>query len=305
MSIQEEQDGSQQAEVEFDAEAVFAEIQAEKAGQGSDLPGADKAKDEADPEAKTGQEESPPDKAAASDPEPEGKDTDIWATAPPALKAAYESERQARERWETTARGHARSASQLGRALAAERAKLPEGTEAPAGETDEQRRERESKLREDYPDFEPAFARIDYLERELAKVTGVVTAHEQGLTEADKTEQYRLLDGRHPDWRKEVLTEEYRTWAESQPEPVLEAIRKNDLELSDGATAAWVLDLWKRDMKPDPEVTKLADKRKEQLDASRAPNVKAPAATAKDAATDPEDIWKEAMAARERRRKTA
>lgn len=308
MTIQEGADGGDTAEVEFDAEAVFAEIQAEKAGQGSDLPDADKAKDEAAPEAKTGQEDkTPPDDAAASAQEPEGKDTDIWATAPEPLKAAYLAEKTARERWETTARGHARSASQQGRRLAELEAKLPKGAsdEAPAGETDEERTARHAKLREEYGDsVGQLLPEIDELRSELARVKGVVSADWQQRSEADLLDQYALLDQRHPKWREDVVSDSYVQWAQTQPKPVLDAIASNAQQLSDGATAAWVLDQWKRDTQaPDPEITKLADKRKEQLEAGRGVNVKAPPATAKDAATDPDDIWAEIVA--KRARKTA
>lgn len=298
------------AEDEFDAEALFAEVQAEMAGQGSDLPDADKAKDEAAAEAKTGQEDkTPPDAAAASDKEPEGKDTDIWATAPPALKAAYESERQARERWETTARGHARSASQAGRRIAELEATLPQGkgNEAPKGETDDERQARYAKLREDYPDsVAPVLDELETLRGELAKVTGAVSADWQQRSEADLLDQYALLDQRHPTWRQDVVSDSYVKWAEAQPKPVLDAISANATQLTDGVTAAWVIDLWKRDTQaPDPEVSRLADKRAEQLEAGRGVNVKAPAATAKDAATDPEQIWAEIQAERARKRAAA
>lgn len=300
------EDDKAKAEVEFDADAEFAKAVDEMAGQGSDLPDADLDKAiEPDKADEQGQDDDPPAKADASEKEPEGKDTDIWADAPPALKAAYEAEQARAARLEATAQSHARSASQLGRSLAELEAKLPKGKAAPAGESDEDREARYTKLREEYPDsVAPLLDDIATIRAELAEVRGAAAGIQQERTEADAIAQYTILDGRHPNWRQDVVSQNYVDWAQSQPAPVLEAIQRNAQQLSDGATAAWVLDQWKRDTAPpaNPGAEKLAERRAEQREASRSADVRNPATVAKEEPTDAEGLWKAEMARRDRKK---
>jgi hypothetical protein len=295
-------------EDEFDADAEFKKAVEDLAGQGSDLPGAETETNPKDTTAdEHGQEDVPP--ADAVPPaEPTDKDTDIWATADPALKAAFEAEQAKVARLETTANSHARSASQLGRRIAELEALVPKGKKgdgAPAGETDEAREARYARLREEYGDsVGEILPELESLRAELAELKSGFAGVQHERTETDVAQQYAILNERHPNWRQDVVSESYVAWAQTQPPPVLEAIQRNAEQLSDGATAAWVLDLWKRDTAPpaNPEKEKLAERRQEQREANRSADVRNPPVTGKDEPTDTDGLWKAEMARRERKR---
>ena len=298
------------AEDEFDADAEFAKVVEGLAGQGSDLPGADAdTVTEDTPADEHGQDDDPPADTVPSEAKPTDETTDIWANAPPALKAAFEAEQQRAARLETAAQGHARSASQLGRRIAELEALVPKGKkgeEAPEGETDEEREARYTRLREEYGDsVGQLIPELESLRTELAELKSGFAGVQHERTEADTIAQYTILAERHPNWKQDVVSDSYKEWAFAQPKAVLDAIRRNDHALEDGAEAAWVLDLWKRDTAPpaNPEKERLAERREEQREAARSVDVRNPVTRARDEPTDLDGLWEAEMANRRGRKR--
>ena len=215
--------------------------------------------------------------AAGTPPASEQPSDDIWKDAPQALREAYEREKRDLGYKLASANGRV---SALDRKLA-ELAKAPAGTqsdnEGSAGEADEGGKPNrfESpeivKLKEDYGDIAaPLIGLIQEQADQIAKLTAPVQALETGRTEAARQEQYSILEKAHPDWRTLSLDERWGGWIETQPRAVQEAYLRN-VDVSDGVEAAFVLDLFKKEMgiTPAPTPPSVDPRRQRQLDAGR------------------------------------
>jgi hypothetical protein len=289
MSIQEDDTnvGNDEGKDGFEAEfARLGDAEAEQPkgpSEADDQPGGeadapDKSRQEGDP--------SPGDAAPpAKEPVAEASD-DPWAKAPPELRSAYQAEKTARERAESTARHQARAASQAGRKLAELESRLPKTADQPdaSTETDEQRAERYAKLKEDFPELASVIDDAARTGEELKSIKGTLASVDEERTESFLREQYGHLEKQHPTWRQDVLDPRFAAWKDAQPRYVQEAIERNASTVVDGVETADVLRRYKESIATaDAGTKRLQARRGEQLEGSRSPQVRAPAATSQGA----------------------
>lgn len=278
------------------ADALFAELSAAKTA-GADAP---EVKTEEDPKPKPGEGEgAETPEASATDPAPTQEAAaaadaaaatkDIWADAPPELRAAHEAEMQ---RWDQKYRSdigrqasYQRRISALEAELKAKSGAAPAAGAEPA-ETKTPIRE-QPKIKqalEDYPEvvapileaLEPLLSDTDNLRRDVQSLT-------EHRREAVISDQEKALEAAHPDWKAATSSPEFVEWLGTRPKAVREMIERNAEEIVDAEEAITVVGDFKahyalthpktpnpqEEPKPaparDPAPTTLADRRAKQL----------------------------------------
>lgn len=213
---------------------------------------------------------------------------DIWANAPPELREAREKELRDL---------NFRLASQQGRVSALHRKLQEQGQQQnrqdgggqPAAQQQEDGEiaaDPLAALKEEYPDIAaPIAAEIEGLRQQIANMTQPVNTLAEAQQQMETQRQVSILAERHPDWLELSKDDRWEGWAASQPRAVQEALARN-ANVSDGQEAAWVLDLFKRDMgisapaaqpapapsptpAPSPAPLSADQRRQKQLDAGR------------------------------------
>ena len=264
-----------------------AEAPANEAGADADTDPVDGAEDGSPPPADeaAGTEANvagtePPASAEPSD--------DIWAKAPPEIREARERELRDYNFRLSSANGRV---SALHRKLnelqtpagqsqggGASPAPAAESGADPSGDAPDPL----AKLVEEYPDIGgPISEMITGLKDQISQLSQPVASMAEAQQVTEKARQYGILADRHPDWQQLAQDDRWGGWIETQPRAVQEAFLRNQ-DVSDGQEAAWVLDLFKQEMRiapatpapssaPTPNAApKPADQRRQkQLDAGR------------------------------------
>lgn len=281
-----------------DFDKAFDEIASGNAEAPADEAGDD---DEADPVPEADGEASPPaDQAAGEEANVAGDEPpasaepsdDIWANAPPELRAAREQELRNINFRLQSANGRV---SALHRKLNEQNAQQPgqDGGAAPANAgggaaqpSGDDAADPLAKLVEDYPEIGgPIAEMITGLKEQITQLSQPVASIAEAQQVTEKAKQYGILADRHPDWQQLAQDDRWGGWIETQPRAVQEAFARN-VDVSDGQEAAWVLDLFKRDMgitapapqpaptpspspTPTPAPASADQRRQKQLDAGR------------------------------------
>lgn len=240
--------------------------------------------------------------------------TDIWASAPPELKAAYEAEKQRAATLEH------RLKSDEGRVAAYQRrvAELEKKPQTPERDAAiKTASDKLQKVREEYPEVaEPILEELSNLSSKFEAMTAAEAARQQQAAEQTSQQVTRTLAEKHPDWET-VLRENgsrFWSWVEDQPKAFREMASRNAESFVDGQEAAELVGRFKEHLglgaKPTPPpapgnpTPPLSDKRRRQLEASAAPRPTGGRATI---AGIPEDgdseaIWKAFDAEESRKR---
>lgn len=212
---------------------------------------------------------------------------DIWASAPPEIREAREKEmrdynfrlQSQQGRVSALHRKTQQLEQQLSQGGGGQPAAQPGGGAEPAAAEDGAD-DPLKQLVEDYPDIgTPLAAMFTDLKAQLAEARQQVAPLAQSQAEAVRTAQYGILSARHPDWQTLSTDERWGGWITTQPRAVQEAFARNQ-DVSDGEEAAWVLDLFKRDVgitpaaptpspTPTPTPSPADQRRQRQLDAAR------------------------------------
>lgn len=241
---------------------------------------------------------APADEAAASEQATDDEsqagnsDSDIWANAPPELRAAREKELRDAELRYRSSQGRV---SALDRELARLRESQPGQQQQGQNQSEEASQEadpdkgkpseKESRLaalREEYPDVaEPILDEIAELRTELAKVSKTTGAFEQQQNQAELTRQETFLTEQHPDWQEAAKDERFAGWLDEQPTSLKQAFERNFHGIVDGADAALVIGKFKADVgfgasssgkqtdTPSPQSDPQAQRRNKQLQGGR------------------------------------
>ena len=311
-----------EAEVDAEAERLFAEAVEAREGKPADAAAGDAdegatATTQGDEEAEattTGEGEPGDDQegqsggseGAAAEAAASGEG-DIWADADPKLKAAYEAALSERNGFEQKFKSREGREAALQRQIADLRRQ--------GGGEEQQRKplkellaaENITALKEEYPDFAPlidalaeAGERVDGVAEQVgeARTTAVtaVTAHEE-----------RALNEAVPNWLELAKDERFLGWVEDQPRKVRDAVSANWNAITNAKDAAEVFNAFAEHIKPAEAKTEETDsggkpgKRDRQQQGARAATVNAPASAGGDS-DDPEVAWAQAAAKIDKRR---
>lgn len=183
---------------------------------------------------------------------------DIWGTATPEQRAAYEAAQRRNGELEQHRRSSVGRISALTRkinqanpgspASSPAKATEPGGSNASDANTasGDEREEKMKRLREEYPEFEPFFDKADKTEAENARLRQMFEAIGEIDAEDALAEQSRMMLDRHPSYEAEVRDPAFGRWLESQSRMVKEAVARNADHIVDAAEAADVVDMFKR-----------------------------------------------------------
>lgn len=311
------------AETEDEA-AIWAEFEAAERAEAGDPPPQGR-------EDTAGADGNAPEKDAVTDAKPanpagdaQPPQNDIWASAPPELRSAFEETRRRAEQAEHRFR------SDAGRVAALQRQvdELRKGGTAPgpaAGATQADAEpnsvlasDKWKALKQEYPEVAEPFEAI------LAEMEGRIHRHEKELSaigtdrrQAAQDEQQNIVSQVHGDYVGFISgnLDKFQEWRGQQPRYVQEAIQRNWDGVVDGFEMADVIARFKSSLggnsgspghEPPGKGTSqpLADRRKRQLDSSTSPRTKGPSvATGIPEDADEETLWK--MFDEEDRRKAA
>lgn len=288
-----EKDAGTQGQPEGEGEVSFSdawkEAAAEEQGASDDRP--DPLAEPSKPEEGQGQEsDTPPAGQAEGDP-PAAKESndDIWASADPKLREAFEAERNKAVRTEQQLRtqdGRLSSAmrqlNQLKQQLAPKRDAEGAANEGEEAKTKEERRK---QLREEYPDVAaPILDDLAELQETVKALTATThTSLENEASSLVEREEQRLLE-RHPDWgeygQHGKSNKEFVDWVMRQPQGVIDMVERNGSAIVDSAEVSLVLDLFKRETGKTTDQAQrdaVARRRENQLEAGRNPANRQPA----------------------------
>lgn len=266
---------AENTDTEFDA--AFSEFAADDAAPAEQADATTDAKDQGDP----GDETRPPEAPAAEQPpatgdEPPAADKtkdapasgaseepkDIWADAPPELKAAHEAAAKQLEAERHENRSNRTRMSTLTRKLtaaeqAAANAPAPEAgdrSQTEAVETDE-----EKNFKTDYPEVSGPVAtmlqrRDARIETQTSEIQSLKTRldgiDDQNAQTQINAEEAVLADA-HSDWSTVVQSTEFSTWLAGQPRYIQDGLARNGDAIVDGNEAASLISMFK-DSQPAP-----------------------------------------------------
>lgn len=252
---------------------------------------------------------------------PSGSETqdDIWAKAPPELRAAFEAERKAREEAQGVLRTQSGRLSTTQRELAElkrRQAETPaEGEGSQPGEADE-RSARLAATKDEYPDVTSAIidevTDLRQIVAELRQDRSRAAEAEARQAELDHAETLAaneaMLVEKFPDWQETVESDAFTEWALQQPKIIHEGILANANGIVDPASALKIIGDFKRDTAPDLPASPadpLAEKRRLQREGGAAIPARTATAPAKEGETGSySDEWKR-LAREEQRRDAA
>lgn len=226
----------------------------------------------------------PEDTPAAEEP-PVDKPEDIWATAPEALRTAYETQKAEHERLKATwerqrnqTAGLSRKIEELQRAQRKATTARDEPSQIDFDEIDKKLK----ALGDEYPDIaDPINSLASALKSATAQISGATAAARAAEQRSALSEQQKV-DKAHPDWLK-LITEdhadEYAAFVEDDNEPawVRKAVENNLESVTDADAAIRLIARFKERMglnppkdEPDPgqdtETKREEARRKRQLD---------------------------------------
>lgn len=190
-------------------------------------------------------------KPGGKQPSGDGQQTqDIWATAPPELKAAYEAAQEQVRKLEQAERSNRGRLSALQRQINELTAKPKAAPEQGAADGD-QDGNIDDELRivaDEYPEVAKPFLKaITSLQAEITRQSKVLEAIGTERQQAALNEQDELLSQEHPDWRDLVEQNEsdFTAWLDAQPRHIKEAAIRNAEGIVDAAEAADVISRFK------------------------------------------------------------
>lgn len=235
--------------------------------------------------------------------------SDPWKDAPPELREAHERDlaeiRTRAEQAETTARRHSGRLSKQEQELADLRAKVaPQPDAAATGEKAKTRAERMAQLKGEYPEIaDPILEDLADKGARLDRIEGALSRQADAQTSDLLDEQTSILSRAQPGWETEIKDNpEFVKWAVGQPDYIKGVIRENAKQIISGDDVADVIARYRRDT-VDPEKERADERRREQLEAGRAADVRNPGLAAPKGEGTVEQTWDELNA--ERRRKEA
>lgn len=309
-----------------DEQAIWNELD-DAEGTASDAPPpegretGDETGSEAAMDADTGTKDAPSQEDGAAK---AADKADIWASAPPELRAAYEESRKQAERLEHQTRSDRGRISALQRKLdeAAFKGRDTPADTAPAAgslvESDEFK-----ALSAEYPEVATPIAKaLQSLESRVARYEKQLAAVGEDRLQQATNEQETLLAERLPDWKEVASTrnaagQTIQEWVDTQPRHIREAALRNWESLVDAEEAADVIGRFKATLKASdgsgkqpPEQgrpNQLVEQRRRRLQSAVAPASRSPsAASGIPEDGDEEAIWKmmDAQEARQEKRST-
>lgn len=228
--------------------------------------------------------------------------SDIWSSAPPELKAAFEEERRARTNLEHAIRSDRGRLSAMQKKLDELSRSSPNSAHQPVkGESANDRTERLQKLAEEYPEVaQPLLDEMDALRNTVTSLQSVEQEREQRFV----AEQEQVLATEHADWQQVLSTNgaTFAAWLDDQPKAVRDAAQANANRIVDARAAADVVGRFKQFIgitgqqqqaaQPATPQPSLSDKRQRQLAASATPRgVRRPVASGIPEDGDEEAIW--------------
>lgn len=277
-------DGPDEFDVAMDAFASGTKPPADAMGAGAVDPNGAGNDDDTLPGSDQEAGVSEPAAGAAPPADDQSTTDDIWANAPPELKQAYEaSQRDAEYRLNSIKGRLSASDRELARLRAAQQARQPEPSRTgnDNGGKNPFDPEAMTKLREEYGEIAgPLLDMMDALRGNVDQLKQPVAVIEQEQQLAQYNQQVEALEAQHPDWQTAFGNEAFPAWLEKQPAMVRSAIERNANSIVDGQEAAYVLDLFKRDIgagstpPPPPgqqqqDQNRLSERRQRQLEAGR------------------------------------
>lgn len=202
-----------------------------------------------------GQASRPPAEPAAATPAGDEPQTDIWANAPPELKAARDAEIARLEQAARSQGGRAQAEAKRNAELAAELEALRKQQQPAPAEpqapklTDEAR----NQLREEYPDVAaPLLDVVGELEKEVKRLAAANASQEEQRQAASAlelqrhyaAEEQRLTEA-HSDWATVAATDGFGSWIKTQPRMIQEALARNANQITDADEAAEIIGRYK------------------------------------------------------------
>lgn len=284
------------ADTTKDEAEIWNELQEEETARaaGQDRVAASHVDDTREPEGAGASKATP-----AADPTPatpaQAGGADIWASATPEQKAAYEAERQ-------------RYRSSIGRISALTRKLNAQNAAQPSREYS-QARDHIAGIRNDYPELaqplEKALGTIDTKLDQIARAEQTTRdAEVNELNDLVAAETRRLLT-KHPDYET-VLKQHgqaFAAWVEDQPRNIREAAHRNGNFIADSEEAGAVIEGFKKHIgliaeparpavQPAPQPV-LTDRRQRQIEASASPQRSGgrPTISGIPESGDPQAIW--------------
>ncbi|WP_395451188.1 hypothetical protein ACHMW7_16180 [Aminobacter sp. UC22_36] len=278
---------------------IWNEVQAEKAAKddGGDTPEPVPAAAVVEPQAGAPAAEPAPSKPA------DAGNADIWATATPEQKAAFEAASADKAKFEQRYR------SSVGRISALQK-KINAAQATPSRDIGNARDEI-AGIQQDYPDIgQPLIKALEKIDGKLDHLSNT----EKADLESARTELNEIVDGEtkrllsvHPDY-EDVLAKNgkaFVAWVEDQPRSIREAAHQNAQFIADSDGAAKVIEGFKRHLglikePPAPAPTpqpapqpKLDDRRQRQIEGSASPQRTGgrPTITGIPAEGDEDAIW--------------
>lgn len=245
---------------------------------------------------------------------------DIWATASPEHRAAFEA---AQKDWEVRDRRLRGQVSALTRQLnelqrQRQQPAAPQAGAAGQGQQQDGNEDADGFLasdewksfQEEYPEVAAPLAKvIGGLQQNTTRLEKELSAIGFERRQAALSEQATLLAEQHPDWQKVAADKGFVDWLQGQPRHIQEAAYRNANEIVDAAEAADVVGRYKQfrvqqgggaltDTTPQGQSqgtgnNRLAGKRQRQLESATAARSRGPgAASGIPEDGDPEALWK-------------
>lgn len=245
----------------------------------------------------------------AAEEAPAGEPQDIWASADPRLRQAYEEFVRDAELRIQTFKGRQSAADREAEKLRQQLASLQQGRQqqqpdAGGGNQAEASPPPDavSRLRAEYPEVAgPLLDLIESQRAELQKLQQSAGSYEQDRAQAEERRQVEILARDAPDWQQVVTDDRFTGWLQGKPTAIREAFERNREKWVDGADAALVVNLFRSEIgsgqqrqappaTPAPMAT-LDQRRSRQIAAGRDAGRTGPAATSSPPDDNDIDGW--------------
>lgn len=282
--------------------------EAEDAALWAELEAADTKVEAAPPQGRDDADDPPEPQAKAAEP-------DLWASAPPELRQAYEAAQRRAQELEHYVKSNEGRVASYQRQYEDLRKQLQPQAKAPTPLPDI-RNSGLAKIAEEYPEIGGPLTEIlspiveELKEHRQARAADEISRRDAALGAAEAA-----LKQQHPDF-VEVIAGNRATfdqWLGAQPRPIREAYARNEEGIVDPEEAGFVVGLFKQHIgvssgreppAPAGRSQQLADRRQRLLESAESPRTKAPAvASGIPEIADEETLWK--MWDEEDRRKEA
>jgi hypothetical protein len=247
--------------------------------------------------------------ANSDPPASEASSDDIWANAPPELKAAFDA---ANKSWETRFNSVKARQSAQDRLLDALRSSgSGQGGKKARALLDD---DAFKSFRQEYGEnLGPVISILESLADRQDAVDGAVETASQARGEAHVDEQLALYAEAHPDWASYATDDRYDPWLRSQPRHMREAAERNAQYIVDAGEAIDVLSRFKEAMgigkTPDPTPPPPADenpsgseRRNRQRDGAKGSGFNGGPPTTVTEPQDEDALWASISAKRDRQR---